>query len=169
MLWRAYALLSHGGDRIGLAPRGPASWPRQSAATADDVLGTLNRSTTNDLDREALCGLRREGPASASSRHPCDRRRACRPPLRACADPGRLHRLLASLGFVTWERRTRSGRASAHALSRPRAERETFRAALRAPLLQSGGFPAPMPRGTRSTCDGWTSHGRKPSSKRRAR
>ena len=157
MLWRAYALLSHGGDRFGLGSIGLGSWRMPAIPTtfrrSNDVLKVLEEADTAIWSASALS---------------------------ACAESGLLARLgqpatlgelasilslppalvqilldaLAAFGFVTWK----DGRVQASPALMPFTSpegMETFKAALCAPLMQSEDFRHRLKTGTLNL-DGWS-------------
>jgi precorrin-6B methylase 2 len=133
MLWRAYALLSHGGDRIGLRPWRVDTAPR-ALQRPSDVLQTLTRLdeavwTANALAAAAESGLigHLQEPATPDALA----ERIGAPPALARG----LIDVLASLGFVQWDQdRVCASRALAPFTSASGST--TFAAALKAPLLQ---------------------------------
>jgi precorrin-6B methylase 2 len=157
MLWRAYALLSHGGDRIGLGSIGFGSWripsPSSACRNADDVVKVLEQAdaaiwSANALSACAESGLltRLEQPATIeelsallSMQHALVRS---------------LLGVLTSFGFVVWDH----GKAQASPALMPFTSREgaeTFKAALRAPLLQAEDFRRRLNKGN-LRLDGWS-------------
>jgi precorrin-6B methylase 2 len=152
MLWHAYALLSHGGDRIGLRLRGMQGNPRLRRRP-EDVLRLLERTdeaiwTAGALAACAESGLLRqlERPTTIE-----DAARVLSIPVpfaRSLVDA------LAGFGLVTWEH----DRVQATSALLPFTTAEgaaTFRAALRAPLLQSEDFRRRIGSGI-LTAGGWT-------------
>src|SRR5215218_5712303 len=65
MLWRAYALLSHGGDRIGLGSIGFGSWripsPSSACRNADDVVKVLEEADAAIWSANALSACAESG------------------------------------------------------------------------------------------------------------
>jgi precorrin-6B methylase 2 len=157
MLWRAYALLSHGGDRFGLGSVGLGSWrmPALPPASrkADDVLKVLEEADTAIWSASALSVCAESGllarlgqPATISELA-----------LALSLPPALVKSLLdalAAFGFVTWE----DGRVQASPALMPFTSpegTETFRAALRAPLLQAEDFRRKIKTG-HMHLDGWS-------------
>ena len=157
MLWRAYALLSHGGDRIGLGSIGLGSWriPSHPSASrkADDVWKVLEEADAAIWSANALSACAESGllarlgqPATVDE---------------LAADLSMPHALvrslldmLASFGFVVWAHdRVQAAPALTPFTSREGAE--TFQAALRAPLLQAEDFRRRLGSGT-LTLEGWS-------------
>lgn len=157
MLWRAYALLSHGGDRLGLGPVGLGSWRMPAIPTpfrkSNDVLKVLEEADTAIWSASALSACAESGLLGR---------------LGQPATPGELASILslppalvqslldalAAFGFVTWK----DGRVQASPALMPFTSSEgmeTFKAALRAPLLQSEDFRHRLKAGTLSL-DGWS-------------
>jgi SAM-dependent methyltransferase len=151
MLWRAYALLTHGGDRIGLRPRGLGR-PRRPFQTTDDILRTLNRIdesiwTANALAAMAEIGLIRELHGPVRSDELAARLSVPEPILAGFLD------LLVSLGFAVRDgERIRAAPALAPFTTEDGAR--TFRAALRAPLLQTDDLRR-RSQGKALDVDGW--------------
>ncbi len=162
MLWRAYALLSHGGDRIGLGSLGLGSigfgsWriPSGSSACrkADDVLKVLEEADAAIWSANALSACAESGlltrlgqPASVEE---LSADRSMQPALvQSLLD------VLTSFGFVVWDQ----GKAQASPALLPFTSQEgaeTFKAALRAPLLQAEDFRRRLNTGSLSL-DGWS-------------
>jgi precorrin-6B methylase 2 len=162
MLWRAYALLSHGGDRIGLGSLGLGSigfgsWriPSGSSACrkADDVLKVLEEADAAIWSANALSACAESGlltrlgqPASVEE---LSADRSMQPALvQSLLD------VLTSFGFVVWDQ----GKAQASPALLPFTSQEgaeTFKAALRAPLLQAEDFRRRLNSGTLNL-DGWS-------------
>jgi len=157
MLWRAYALLSHGGDRIGLGSIGLGSWriPSHPSACrkADDVWKVLEEADAAIWSANALSACAESGllarlgqPATVDE---------------LAADLSMPHALvrslldmLASFGFVVWAHdRVQAAPALTPFTSREGAE--TFQAALRAPLLQAEDFRRRVTAGS-LRLDGWS-------------
>ena len=65
MLWRAYALLSHGGDRFGLGSIGLGSWRMPAIPTtfrrSNDVLKVLEEADTAIWSASALSACAESG------------------------------------------------------------------------------------------------------------
>ncbi|MEE1610648.1 SAM-dependent methyltransferase [Microvirga sp. CF3016] len=156
MLWRAYALLSHGGDRIGLGSIGPASWQRPvtpSFRRSVDVLKVLEEADRAIWSASALSACAESGLLAHLGR-PAEidelARAASLPP----ALVGTLIDVLASYGFVVWERSRVRAAPPLMPFTTPEGML-TFRASLRAPLLQADSFRRRLADGT-LTLDGWT-------------
>jgi precorrin-6B methylase 2 len=157
MLWRAYALLSHGGDRIGLNSLGWNSWrsPRSLAPwrKPDDVLKVLEEADTAIWSASALAACAESGLLTRLGKPVTPEalaRDLSMPPalVRSLLD------VLAGYGFVVWEQ----DRAKAAPALLPFTSPEgaaTFRAALRAPLLQTEDFRRRLGDGTLAL-DGWS-------------
>jgi precorrin-6B methylase 2 len=157
MFWRAYALLSHGGDRIGLGSMGLGSWRIPGSPIigrkSSDVLRVLEEADTAIWSASALSACAESGLLSrlGQPRSPDElaANLSMPPPLvRTLLD------VLASFGFVTW----RDGKAQASPALMPFTSSEgakTFRAALRAPLLQTEDFRRRLGTG-KLTLDGWS-------------
>ncbi|MBM6593472.1 SAM-dependent methyltransferase [Microvirga pudoricolor] len=152
MLWHAYALLSHGGDRIGLRHGRAAGRPRLRRRP-DDVLRTLEGIDTAVWTANALAACAETGLIEALAQPQTLGRLSVRTGLPE--DSVRiLAGLLASLGFA-WEEDGRVHAAPALAPFTTPDGAATFRAALRAPLLQAEAFRARAATGTLAL-DGWT-------------
>jgi precorrin-6B methylase 2 len=152
MLWRAYALLSHGRDRIGLG-----SWRfRSSAPTrrkANDVLKVLEEADTAVWSVSALSACAESGLLLRLGRPATVGELAAGLSIPSAFVQCLLD-MLAGFGFVTWD----SGKAVASPALMPftsSAGAETFRAALRAPLLQAEDFRRRLGSGT-LTLEGWS-------------
>jgi precorrin-6B methylase 2 len=152
MLWRAYALLSHGRDRIGFG-----SWRfRNGAPTrrkADAVLNVLEEADTAIWSASALSACAESGLLLRLARPATVAELAAGLSIPTAFVQSLLD-MLAGLGFVRWV----SGRAVASPALMPftsPAGIETFRAALRAPLLQAEDFRRRLGSGT-LTLEGWS-------------
>ncbi|MBM1175138.1 SAM-dependent methyltransferase [Microvirga arabica] len=157
MLWRAYALLSHGGDRFGLGSVGLGSWriPVGAPASrkADDVLKVLEAADTAIWSASALSACAESG-LLMRLRQPATGAELAQVLSLPPALVQTLLDTLAAFGFVTWE----GGRVQASPALMPFTSpegAETFKAALRAPLLQSEDFRRRLKTGTMSL-DGWS-------------
>ncbi len=151
MLWRAFALLAHGGDRLGLRPSraGRAPAPLRHPDRVLRLLERLDEAawTANALSAAAESGLLANlaQPATAA-----DLAAGAGLPEAAAAA---LLDVMAGLGLVT-----RDGAAFVAAPGlKPftqKAGADAFRAALRASLLQGEDFRRQVRRGTLAL-DGW--------------
>lgn len=152
MLWRAYALLSHGTDRIGLRPWQSSGTPRLHQHS-NDVLALLERAdeaiwTAAALSACAETGLIRalENPLTMDDivRH-----------LGVAPDLGRsLADTLVGAGLASWRGdRLHAGPALQPFTSPAGCAR--FKAALQAPLMQTEDFRRRLAE-RRLTLDGWT-------------
>jgi precorrin-6B methylase 2 len=152
MLWRAYALLSHGGDRMGInfwRSHGKPSPCRQP----DDVLAILEQADAALWSASALAAcaesglLRRlESPVTVEELS----RALSMPPalVRSLVD------VLEGFGLVTWSQDRVQAAAALLPFTSPEGA-VAFRAALRAPLLQTEDFRRRLGEGA-LTLDGWT-------------
>ncbi|KFG66753.1 methyltransferase domain-containing protein [Microvirga sp. BSC39] len=157
MLWRAYALLSHGGDRFGLGSVGLGSWRMPASLPAfrkaDDVLKVLEEADTAIWSASALSACAESGLLARLGQPATIGELA----LALSLPPALVQTLidsLASFGFVTWE----DGRVRASPALMPFTSSEgveTFRAALRAPLLQTEDFRHKLTTGS-LRLDGWS-------------
>lgn len=156
MLWRTYALLSHGRDRLGLGSIGFPSghWPGvPSFRRSGDVLKVLEEIDRAIWSASALSACAESGLLThlgKPTRIDDLAQAASLPPVLARI----LIDVLASHGFVTWEQ----DRIRATAAFMPFTTSEgavTFRASLRAPLLQTDSFRRKLADGS-LTLDGWT-------------
>jgi precorrin-6B methylase 2 len=157
MLWRAYALLSHGGDRFGLGSVGLGSWriPAHPPASrkADDVLKVLEEADTAIWSASALSACAESGLLTRLGQPASIGELASALSLPPALVKGLLD-ALAAFGFVTWD----GDRVQASPALMPFTSSEgteTFRAALRAPLLQTEDFRRRLKTGTLSL-DGWS-------------
>jgi precorrin-6B methylase 2 len=159
MLWRAYALLSHGGDRIGLGSMGSSrgSWriPGSTPCSRkpEDVLKVLEAADTALWSASALSACAESGLLTRLAQPSTVEQLAA-----ALSMPtpivGSLLDLLTGLGFATWH----DGKVQASPALMPFTSpegAETFKAALRAPLLQTEDFRQRLSSGT-LTLDGWS-------------
>ena len=157
MWWRAYALLSHGGDRIGLGSLRWGSWRplhgRAPCRKADDVLRALEEADTAIWTASALAACAESGlltrlgqPAAPEALA----RDLSLPPalVRSLLD------VLAGFGFVVWEQERAMAGPALLPFTSPEGA-ATFRAALRAPLLQTDDFRRRLGDGTLAL-DGWS-------------
>lgn len=157
MLWRAYALLSHGGDRFGLGSVGLGSWRMPAfppaSRKAGDVLKVLEEADTAIWSASALSACAESGLLARLGQPATTGELA----LALSLPPALVQSLLdalAAFGFVTWE----DGRVQASPALMPFTSSEgteTFKAALRAPLLQSEDFRRKIKTGTMHL-DGWS-------------
>jgi 2-polyprenyl-3-methyl-5-hydroxy-6-metoxy-1,4-benzoquinol methylase len=151
MLWRAYALLSHGGDRIGLRLRRsrPSPAPLRRPAEVLRRLDELDAAiwSANALSAAVEAGLldHLDGPASPDE----IARRTGLPPAIVLA----LVDVLAGFGFARREGGAVSAAPGFAPFTGPEGAR-AFRAALRAPLLQAEAFRRDARAGA-VTLDGW--------------
>ncbi|MBA1154914.1 SAM-dependent methyltransferase [Microvirga mediterraneensis] len=156
MLWRAYALLSHGGDRIGLGSIGLPSWHGPAAPSfqrTGDVLKVLEEADTAIWSASALSACAETGllahlgkPATIDT---LAQAVSLSPALvRTLVD------VLASHRFVVWDQDRVQAAPSLLPFTTPEGA-ETFRAFLRAPLLQADSFRHKLADHT-LTLDGWT-------------
>jgi len=157
MLWRAYALLSHGGDRFGLGSIGLGSWRMPAIPTtfrrSNDVLKVLEEADTAIWSASALSACAESGLLVRLG-HPATIGELA---LALSLPPALVQSLLdalAAFGFVTWE----DGRVQASSALIPFTSSEgaeTFKAALRAPLLQTEDFRRRLETGSLHL-DGWS-------------
>lgn len=157
MLWRAYALLSHGGDRIGLGSIGLGAWRMQGGAPscrkADDVLRVLEEADTAIWSASALSACAESG-LLARLGQPATIGELATALSMSPALVQNLLDALASFGFTRWEH----GRVQASPALMPFTSfegTETFKAALRAPLLQTEDFRLRLKTGS-LRLDGWS-------------
>lgn len=153
MLWHAYALLSHGGDRIGLRSRGYAGRPPRPCRHPDEVLRALERIDTAVWTANALSACAETGLIEALEHPSGVPELALRTGLPEAA-VRTLVGLLAGLGFVV-EDGERVTAAPALVPFTSGAGAATFRAALRAPLLQAEQFRSHAAAGA-VAIEGWT-------------
>jgi precorrin-6B methylase 2 len=152
MLWRAYALLSHGGDRMGMGLLRVADKP-QTCRQPDDVVALLEGTdraiwSASALSACAETGLLQQLAAPATSDELAARLSVPPALVRSLLD------VLAGYGLVTWQ----NGRVHATSALQPFTSpdgAQTFRAALRAPLLQTEDFRRRLDQRT-LTLQGWT-------------
>lgn len=157
MLWRAYALLSHGGDRIGRGSVGLGGWRLPAGIPSfrrpDDAFRALEGIDTAIWSASALSACAESGLLTrlGQPRTPAELGAALSLPpaiVRSLLD------VLAGFGFVTWS----DGRARATPALMPFTSQdgaETFKAALRAPLLQAEDFRRRLEART-LTLEGWS-------------
>jgi 2-polyprenyl-3-methyl-5-hydroxy-6-metoxy-1,4-benzoquinol methylase len=135
MLWRAYALLSHGTDRVGLRPRGAFRAAPRALKRPDDVLRVLERLDEAAWTANAVAALAESGILAhlAAPRTPDEIAAAVGLP---AAHVRGLLDVIEGLGFLA-----RDGDAiwAAPALMAFTGSdgADAFRAALRSPLLQA--------------------------------
>ncbi len=156
MLWRAYALLSHGGDRVGFGSIGLPTWHRAGAPPfrrSGDVLKVLEEADHAIWSASALSACAESGLLAQLGKPMAIDELA-----RAASLPPRLVQVLidvlASYGFLVWERDRIRAAPSLMPFTTPEGV-ATFQASLRAPLLQAESFRRRSTEGT-LTLDGWT-------------
>jgi hypothetical protein len=153
MLWHAYALLSHGGDRIGLRSRATPGRPPRPCRHPDEVLRALERIDTAVWTANALSACAETGLIEALGHPSSVTQLAARTGLPDAAVRA-LVGLLAGLGFAIEEgEHVRAAPALVPFTSGSGAA--TFRAALRAPLLQAEQFRSNAVAGA-VAIEGWT-------------
>ncbi len=105
MLWRAYALLSHGRDRIGLGSIGLGAWHMQGSTPprrkADDVLKVLEEADTAIWSAAALSACAESGLLAHLGQPVTVDELASDLSMQPALVRGLLD-ALASFGFVTW-------------------------------------------------------------------
>jgi len=150
MLWRTYALLSHGGDRIGLR-----SWrmPFPLRRPANDVLTVLENADTAIWSAAALSACAESGLLRHLAR-PVSPDEVAQDLALPPALVRTLLDVLADLGFVSWNAGRVLASPSLMPFTTPEGS-ETFRACLRASLLQTESFRQRLRDGALSL-DGWT-------------
>ncbi|WP_114943371.1 SAM-dependent methyltransferase [Microvirga calopogonii] len=156
MLWRAYALLSHGGDRIGLGSIGLPSWHGPAAPSfqrTGDVLKVLEDADTAIWAASALSACAETGLLAHLAK-PATVDTLAEAVSLSPALVRTLIDILASHRFVVWDH-DRVQAAPALMPFTTSEGVETFRAALRAPLLQADNFRHRVADRT-LTLDGWT-------------
>lgn len=156
MFWRAYALLSHGGDRIGLGSIGLGSWSPQAAFSrrrAADVPKVLEQVDTAIWTASALSACAESGLLGRLGQPstPAELAHWTSLPLPLVQS---LLEALAGFGFLIWHQDRVVASPALMPFTTPEGS-ATFRAALRAPLLQTEEFRRRLnDKGLR--LDGWT-------------
>jgi precorrin-6B methylase 2 len=153
MLWRAYALLSHGGDRMGIGFWRTHDKPPRPCRHPDDVLALLEQADRAIWSASALAACAESG-LLRQLETPTTLEDLARNLSMPQALAKGLVDVLAGLGLVTCDR----GRVQATPALQPFTSPDgamTFRASLRAPLLQTEDFRRRLGNGTLAL-DGWT-------------
>jgi precorrin-6B methylase 2 len=156
MLWRAYALLSHGGDRMGIGAR-IHSWRRPGkpgpSRQPDEVLAILEGVDAAVWSASALAACAESG-LLRQLEHPVTVEDLSRTLAMPPALVQSLVDVLQGYGLVTWKDRHVQAAPALLPFTSPDGA-ITFRAGLRAPLLQSEDFRRRL--GSRTLAlDGWT-------------
>jgi len=156
MLWRAYALLSHGGDRMGLGSIGLPSWHGPAAPSfqrTGDVLKVLEEADTAIWSASALSACAETGLLAHLGK-PTTIGALAEDVSLSPALVRTLIDVLASHRFVLWDQDRVQAAPALMPFTTPEGV-ATFRASLRAPLLQADSFRHRLADGT-LTLDGWT-------------
>ena len=157
MLWRAYALLSHGGDRFGIGSVGLGSWRIPASLPtfrkADDVLKVLEEADTAIWSASALSACAESGLLARLGQPATTGELASALSLPLALVQSLLD-TLAAFGFVTWKGDRVQASPALMPFTSPEGT-ETFKAALRAPLLQTEDFRRKLGTGALSL-DGWS-------------
>jgi precorrin-6B methylase 2 len=156
MLWRAYALLSHGGDRLRLGSIGLLPWHRRVTPTfrrTGDVFKILEEADTAVWSASALSACAESGLLGHLGNSATVgelAQVASLPPTLAQA----LIDVLASYGLVVQDQDRVHAAPALLPFTTPEGV-ATFRASLRAPLLQADSFRHRLAAGD-LPLDGWT-------------
>ena len=157
-VWRAFALVAHAADVLGLRPRRPSRRPRRALKTADEVFRATDRLeealwTVNALAVALETGLLAGLASPLRVGEAVERTGLPAPVAEAVLD------VLVGLGFATREAAAAGGDvfragAGARALLAGSVVSPSFAAALRGPLLQAEDFRRRAGEGTVGP-DGW--------------